>query len=338
MNSTVGEVRLPSVAIGVPTYRRPGVLPRLVGELSDQADDLLGRTGRPALARSVRIVLADNDPDRSAEATVAQLTRSVAEGGSEVRYVSEPVPGIAAVRNRLLEDTADADVLLSIDDDERPRPGWARHLLETWARTGAAFVAGRVVPEYTGEVDPWLLAGRFFVRRQLPTGTAVPFAAGGNMLVDLTQVRAAGVRYRDDFGLSGGEDTVFTKELHAAGRSIVWCNESEAVDVVPAERQTRRWVLTRALSHGNTTVLSDTVLAPPRRRRAIRARAAVAGLVRIGGGTGRALGGFAGRAPVHQARGLRTACRGAGMLLGAAGWSYEEYGRDGRLARFRPGA
>ncbi|MFC4903535.1 glycosyltransferase family 2 protein [Kocuria oceani] len=338
MNRTEGEVRLPSVAIGVPTYRRPEVLPRLLRELGEQADDLLGRTGRPAVAGSVRIVLADNDPDRSAETTVTELARSCAEGGPEVRYVSEPVPGIAAVRNRLLEDTADADVLLSIDDDERPRPGWARHLLETWNRTGAAFVAGRVVPEYTGEVDPWLLAGRFFVRRQLPTGTTVPFAAGGNMLLDLAQVRAAGVRYRDDFGLSGGEDTVFTKELHAAGRSIVWCNESEAVDVVPAERQTRRWVLIRALSHGNSTVLSDTVLAPSRRRRAVRAQAAVAGLVRLGGGAGRALGGFAGRAPVHQARGLRTACRGAGMLLGAAGWSYEEYGRDGRLARFRPGA
>lgn len=338
MNSTVGDDRLPAVTIGVPTYRRPEVLPRLVGELGEQADDLLGRAGGAALARSVRIVLADNDPERSAEHIVAHLTSSCAGRGLEVQYASEPVPGIAAVRNRLLEESRGEDVLLSIDDDERPRPGWARHLVDTWGRTGAAFVAGRVVPEYTGEVDPWLLAGRFFVRRQLPTGTVVPFAAGGNMLLDLAQIRAAGVRYRDDFGLSGGEDTVFTKELHATGRSIVWCNESEAVDVVPTERQTRRWVLTRAMSHGNTTVLSETVLAPSHRRRAIRARAAVGGMVRLGGGTGRALGGFASRAPVHQARGLRTACRGMGMLLGAAGWSYEEYGRDGRLVRFQLGA
>ncbi|MFI7582582.1 glycosyltransferase family 2 protein [Kocuria sp. M1N1S27] len=334
MKSTVGEVRLPAVVIGVPTYRRPGVLPRLVTELREQAEDLLGRAGRPALAGSVRIVLADNDPERSAEQTVAELSRSSGGTGSEVRYVSEPVPGIAAVRNRILEETSGEDILLSLDDDERPRPAWARHLVETWRETGAAFVAGRVVPEYTGEVDPWLLAGRFFVRRQLPTGTAVPFAAGGNMLLDLSQVRASGVRYRDDFGLSGGEDTVFTKELHAAGHSIVWCNESEAVDVVPAERQTKRWVLIRALSHGNTTVLSDTALSPSHRRRALRVRAAIGGLLRLVAGIGRAIAGFAVRMPVHQARGLRTACRGAGMLLGAAGWSYEEYGRDRRLARF----
>ena len=221
MNSTVGEDRLPAVAVGVPTYRRPDVLPGLIAALREQADDLLGRNGEPPVARSVRIVVADNDPARSAEPTVTALASAPDGSGAEVRYAGEPLPGIAAVRNRLLEETADQDLLLSLDDDERPRPGWARHLVRTWQRTGAAFVAGRVVPEYAGEVDPWLLAGRFFVRRQLPTGTAVPFAAGGNMLLDLHQVRASGVRYRDDFGLSGGEDTVFTKELHASGRAVV---------------------------------------------------------------------------------------------------------------------
>lgn len=334
MNTTEDAARLPAVTIGVPTYRRPGVLPGLFAELCAQADDLLGGAGRPAVAGSVRVLVADNDPDRSARDTVADLAR--AGTGPELRYAGEPVAGIAAVRNRLLDETADQDLLLSLDDDERPRPGWARHLVETWQRTGAAFVAGRVVPEYTGEIDPWLLAGRFFVRRQLPTGTEVPFAAGGNMLLDLEQVRASGVRYRADFGLSGGEDTVFTKELRASGRSIVWCNESEAVDVVPAERQSRRWVLTRALSHGNSTVLSDTVLAPGPRRPAVRVRAAAGGLLRLAGGGARAGLGVLGRVPVHQARGLRTASRGAGMLLGAAGWSYLEYGRGARFERFRP--
>lgn len=338
MDSTLGGARLPDVTIGVPTFRRPALLAVLVPALCAQADDLLGRTGRPAVARTVEILVADNDPARSAEPAAAELARSLADRGPGLRYTSEPVPGIAAVRNRLLRDTAHRDLLLSLDDDERPRPGWARHLVETWSSTGAALVAGRVVPEYTGEVDPWLLAGRFFVRRQLPTGTEVAFAAGGNMLLDLGQLRASGVRYRDEFGLSGGEDTVFTKELRASGRNIVWCNESEAVDVVPVERQTRRWVLTRALSHGNSAVLSDTVLAPPGRRTAVRARAAARGLVRLAGGAVRAGAGTALRDPAHEARGLRTACRGAGMLLGAAGWSYQEYGRDGRFERFRAGA
>jgi succinoglycan biosynthesis protein ExoM len=334
VNITEEAERLPAVTIGVPTYRRPEVLPGLYAELRGQAEDLLGGAGRPAVARSVRVVVADNDPARSARETVTELAR--AGTGPELCYVSEPVAGIAAVRNRLLDETAGQDLLLGLDDDERPRAGWARHLVETWQRTGAAFVAGRVVPEYTGEIDPWLLAGRFFVRRQLATGTEVGFAAGGNMLLDMGQVRASGVRYRDDFGLSGGEDTVFTKELRSSGRSIVWCNESEAVDVVPVERQSRRWVLTRALSHGNSTVLSDIVLAPVARRPAVRARAAAGGTLRLAGGAGRAVLGFLGRVPAHQARGLRTAFRGAGMLLGATGWSYLEYGRGARFQRFRP--
>ena len=84
------------------------------------------------------ILVIDNDPARSGE-------RVAAEHG--VTYVVEPRPGIAAVRNRALAEceSAAADVLLFIDDDETPEPGWLRAMIEMYTTTRPTAVAGRVV-------------------------------------------------------------------------------------------------------------------------------------------------------------------------------------------------
>lgn len=313
------------VTVAVPTYRRPADLRALLPLVLAQAGEVCSAPGSRYRAD---VLVVDNDPDRSAADVVARMPG--------VRYVAEPTPGIAAVRNRALDEAADARVLAFIDDDERPADGWLAHLLDTWADTGAAAVSGRVLAEYAAELDPWIRAGSFFVRRRMPTGTPIDVAACGNLLLDLDQVRTAGVRFDSSLGLGGGEDTLFSRQLAAAGGRMVWCDESAAVDQVPAERMTRRWVLTRAWSHGNATVVIDLYMTPGRPARlALRLRGIVRGLLRIGGGAARWLWGTGSRSQRHQARGLRTAFRGAGMIGGALGVVYVEYARSGRRWRLR---
>jgi hypothetical protein len=304
------------VTIAVPTFRRRADLTALLPLLREQAAEL--SAGRYA----VDVLVVDNDPERSA-ADVA-----VAEG---VRYAPEATPGIAAVRNRAMDEAASARLLAFIDDDERPRPGWLAHLVSTWQSSGAAAVSGRVLAEYAGDLDPWIRAGDFFVRRSLPTGTPIDVAAAGNLLLDLDQVRACGVRFESALGLGGGEDTLFSRSLARAGREMVWCDESAVVDQVPLDRMTRTWVLTRAWSHGNGALLTELRLtAPPAARLVIRVRGVGRGLLRLGGGAARWTWGLATRSLRHQARGARALLRGAGMVGGAFGLVYQEYARDGR--------
>ena len=311
-----GTVR---VTVGVPTYRRPDVLRALLPLLLDQVREVSTAGSR----FRADVLVVDNDPDRSAVDVVAAVPG--------IRYVAEPTPGIAAVRNRALDEAADARVLAFIDDDERPADGWLAHLLGTWADTGAAAVSGRVLAEYAGEPDPWIRAGEFFVRRRMATGTEIDAAACGNLLLDLDQVRASGVRFDASLGLSGGEDTLFSRRLALAGGRMVWCDESAAVDQVPAARMTRAWVRIRACSHGNSTVLVDLRLATGARSRLVaRARGAVKGVLCIAGGAVRWGWGLAGRSLRHQARGARYVVRGVGMVGGASGFMYEEYARSGR--------
>jgi succinoglycan biosynthesis protein ExoM len=307
------------VTVAVPTFRRPDDLrvglPLLLAHAREVGGDPAGRY-------LVDVLVVDNDPGRSAEAVVA---------GLGVRYVCEPTPGIAAVRNRALDEAADARLLAFIDDDERPEPGWLARLVETWEASGAAAVSGRILADYAGELDPWIRAGDFFVRRSMPTGTPIDVAAAGNLLLDLDQIRASGIRFESPLGLGAGEDTVFSRALVRAGARMVWCNESAATDFVPLQRMTRRWVLTRAWSHGNATVLVDLWLTAGRPARLrVRARGLGRGVLRIGGGAVRWTFGLVVRSPRHQARGLRALLRGAGMVGGACGLVFEEYARGGR--------
>jgi hypothetical protein len=315
------------VTVAVPTYRRPDDLRALLPMLVEQAREVEAG-GRHA----VEVLVVDNDPAGGAATTVAEVP------APELRYVTEPTPGIAAVRNRALAEAAGSTLLAFLDDDERPQPGWLAALLDTWAATGAAAVAGVVVSEFAGELDPWIRAGDFFVRRRRPTGTPLQVAACGNLLLDLDRVRALGLHFEPALGLGGGEDTLFSRALVRAGGRIVWCDESRAVDRVPVERMTRSWVLTRAWSHGNAAVLTELRLAADAAaRRRVRATGLGRGLVRLAGGGVRWSWGRLTGSDRHEARGLRTLLRGAGMVGAVCGLVFEEYGRSGRRWRFARG-
>lgn len=307
-----------SVVIAVLTYQRPGDLAEVVPLLVEQALSVEG-----SLAYEVDVLVIDNDPAGGGRRLVESMSVE------KVRAVVEPRPGIAAARNRALDEAHQADFLVFIDDDERPNDGWLSSLLRMHAATGAAAVAGRVVSQFSGSLEDWIEAGRFFERVSQTNGADIDRAATNNLLLDLGQVRYLGLRFDVRFGLSGGEDTLFTRSLSLAGCRMVWSNEAVVYDLVPADRTTRRWVLQRAVSSGNSASrveieLSRSCMA----RLTARVHAVVHGLVRMVGGSGRFLLGLAARSLRHQSRGLRTAARGFGMVAGVFGHIHEEYRRD----------
>lgn len=297
----------PTVTVAVLTYQRPDDLAAALPLLVAQAAEL----DPPAT-----VLVVDNDPDGGAR-----------EAAGSVRYAHEPTPGIAAGRNRAL-DEADTDLLVFVDDDERPVPGWLRALVGTWQDTRPTGVVGPVVSEFAAEPDPWIVAGGFFVRRRLPTGAPVRIAATNNLLLDLTAVRQRGLRFDQRFGLTGGSDTLFTGQLTRGGGRLVWCAEATVVDVVPVSRLTRRWVLRRAFRSGNGASLVEVELAGSvLRSLPVRVRQLVHGLVRIGGGGLKLLVGTVTGSVQRQASGARNVARGAGLVGGALGYTFSEYAR-----------
>ena len=318
------------LTIAIPTFRRPDDLKRAIGGVLKQVAEQAAREPSGGTVSDAEVLVIDNDAQCSgreaalaAAADAGVAVRASADeptaGDMNVRYVVEERPGVAAVRNRALDETTERDLLIFIDDDEEPEPGWLAALVGLWASTGCQAVAGPVIPVYEVEPEAWVRQGEFFVRRTWPTGTVRPVAASNCLLLDLGFVRRAGLRFDEAFGATGGEDTLFTRRLSAAGGVIRWCDEARVRDHVPASRLTRPWILRRQRSHAATSVRVELALAGGGAQPVIRARAAAGGLVRIVIGGLRTAGGTLIRSPQHAAKGARLLARGRGILAASVG-------------------
>lgn len=305
-----------TVVIAVLTFRRPEALAVILSALAAQVE---------TVPHEVDILVVDNDPHGSARHFVEGQPQDI-----PVRYVHEPSPGISAARNRALDHSSDCDILIFIDDDEKPSDRWLQTLIDAFAKHDCVAVAGRVVSEFEPGVEPdaWVLEGRAFLRGERSSGTLMPVAASNNLLVELPFLRRHELRFDERFGLSGGSDTLITRQMTDLGGRIVWCNEAVVVDMVPRERATREWVLRRAYRQGNTaTRVALAVESTPGGRMRARLGMTAQGSARVlSGGLRSAVGVLVGG--LRQVTpGMKTVARGAGMVAGAFGSNYSEYSR-----------
>ena len=300
--------------VAVLTYRRTDWLPPLLTELAAQAGDVVPRAD---------VVVVDNDPEGSA----ADVVRAFADRG--IRYAHEPAPGISAARNRALDEAAAAEVLVFLDDDELPGPGWLAHLVRAWQDWGCAAVAGPVPARLLGPADGWVAGSGIFDRPRHATGRRMPGAGAGNLLLDLGRVRRLGLRFDERFGLTGGEDTLFTHQLISAGGEIRWCDEAVAVESIPADRLTRSWVLTRSFRSGSSWSRAELQVAGSTTGRLrLRAVLAVRAASRMALATSQWLWATLRGDVAARARALCTLASYAGLVVGTFGHVHEEYARD----------
>lgn len=299
------------VRVAIPTFHRPEGLSEALEAVLEQAAAL-----DPLLAE-VSVMVVDNDPEGSA--------RSLCEGAG-VLYVVEPHPGIAAVRNRALDEAADQDAIVFIDDDEVPCPGWLDALLRRFVESGAEGVAGKVVTPFPDDVDEWVAQSGAFQRLERIDGSAMEEAATNNLVLDLHSVRRSGLRFDERFGLSGGSDSLFTREFIRWGARIVWADHAVVVEREDPGRLNRAWVMQRTFRIGNTMSRVALVLARPGLERAfVRARLVAGGALRVAAGSTRAVVGRTRGSLAARGRGERQASRGRGMVAGALGHVHDEY-------------
>lgn len=274
----------------------------------------------------LRLLVVDNDPTGSARAEVEQVA------DERVTYVVESTPGIAAARNRALDETVNTRAIVFIDDDERPAPGWLSALVGCWQRSGADGVAGPVRSILPESTDPWVRLSGWYDREhraKLASGTTIATAATNNLLLDRRSVEQSGVRFDTAFGLSGGSDNKFTLDFSKSGARMVWCAEAVVLEQVPEQRASRSYVSRRNFSLANVSIRSEIASEDePLRRLLRRARELGIGAARVVLGAGYELAGRILRRIRWQARGRLMAMRGAGAATAALGVRYFEYRRD----------
>ncbi|WP_084481505.1 glycosyltransferase [Ruania albidiflava] len=312
-----------SVVVGMATYRRPELLLELLQRLMEQIAAAPAAVGPTT---TFQVVVVDNDPDGSARSVVESIVHD-----SRVRYVIEARPGISHARNRILDEAEDSDVLILLDDDELPHEGWLTSHLETHRRYRADAVSGPVHAIFEGDEDPWVRASGYYLGQRgtgRATGTAMQRAATNNLLLDMDRVRELGLRFDLRFGMTGGEDSLFTGQLTRAGGKMVWCAEAVVDDLVPAARNTRRFNLSRQFAQASSHVRVDRELEGSALARVgCMARWLLVGSGQVVKGIGLAIAGWIMRDLGRRAQGESRVARGLGVFAGCLGIEVSPYAR-----------
>ncbi|WP_291521287.1 glycosyltransferase [Branchiibius sp. NY16-3462-2] len=306
------------LVVAVPTLHRLDLLARALAGVEAARSRLTAE--RPDLSSEVLVV--DNDPAGSAAPVASQYG---------AKHVVESRPGLAAVRNRALDEAAAARLLVFLDDDEAPDEEWLTALTDTWRSFGAQAVAGKVETDLSDrDADAWVQA--VYERPRREDGQLMPTAATNNLLLDLDFVRRVGLRFDYRFGFSGGEDSFFTAQLVQAGGEIRWAEAARVVESVSGERLTRKWLLRRSVRAWATQLRVEEGLRGSGRNQRLLAGGQLAGqsLLRLGGGATLWSVAVLRRDGHRQGLSARTMARGVGGLLALTQFEDDEYrGRHG---------
>lgn len=311
-----------TVDVAMATYHREHDLPELIPHLLAQGPNAVAETG---LDFAFRVVIVDNDPLGGAREVVKAF------GDPRIHYVVERNSGVTHARNRAMAEAPDTDLLAFIDDDEIPHSDWLAKLLQAHLDYRADVVAGPVYPIFDSGMDAWVKASGIYDqphRAELRTGEAISRGGTGNMLLDLRTVRKLGVRFDERFGLTGGEDSVFTQQLSDRGARMVWCAEAVADHRVPASRANREYTLNRRYSLSNSGVRAEIYFSGTGPRRwATCAKWAVQCSGSVVKGSAQTLFARATGSLPERARGEIRTAGGLGGLAGLVGATVTPYGK-----------
>jgi GT2 family glycosyltransferase len=130
MNDRLTELRTPSVSVVIPTHNRAGSLAHVLEMLAAQQAEV------PRL----EVVVVD---DGSTDETRASLESR--DWGLNVKLHSQPPSGVAVARNQGAR-LATAPILVFIDDDVAPAPGFLAAHLATHLEVDNAVAIGRLAP------------------------------------------------------------------------------------------------------------------------------------------------------------------------------------------------
>jgi succinoglycan biosynthesis protein ExoM len=187
-----------------------------------------------------------------------------------IRYVNEKRPGISHARNTGVAE-AHGRFLAFLDDDEVVATDWLALLLDTIRRFGADAVVGPVLPRFPegAEIDAY--RRRVYTRdAQLPTGAPLLRWNIGNSLFDKARCFVESEPFLPRLGRTGGEDTVFLRQMTRRGCKMVWCGEAIAWESVPPDRLDANYLLRRAFRGAQTTTFVCTTVKPRELGRALR--------------------------------------------------------------------
>jgi len=232
------------VLVGIPTFRRPKGLARLLEGLAKLETEA-----------HVSILVVDNDSvGQAGNALCEKLRKANYRWPLQAIIVAER--GIAQARNALVERAlanSQAEFIAMLDDDEWPDSNWLNAFLRVLQQTSADAVHGAVVRRF--EADPGAWASRCPVIAPLRgrTGPIEMIHSTSNIILSRDRLERTKRPWFDPmFALTGGEDKEFFTRMRLSGARFAWADDAIVFAEVPASRSKLTWVLKRSYRVGNS--------------------------------------------------------------------------------------
>jgi GT2 family glycosyltransferase len=245
--TTALDARSASVVICAYTDRRWEVLTASIDATLDQ---------RPP-PREIVLVVDHNDP---------LLRRCRAQMPQQVRVLpNTKARGLSGARNTGIQHATGALVIF-LDDDAVPEPGWMAALLRPYTDPRVAGVGGGVVPAWNAGQPQWLPAEFWWTvgcsYKGLPTDSApIRNAIGANMSFRRSVFEEVG-SFTDGIGRLGSvplgcEETEFSIRLRQQMPHVVilYVPHARVSHLVPDERARWRYFVSRCWSEGLSKAL-----------------------------------------------------------------------------------
>jgi succinoglycan biosynthesis protein ExoM len=148
-------------------------------------------------------------------------------------------------------DKSSGQYLAFIDDDETADSYWIRNLIDTIVRFNADAMFGYVIPIFDSDMPKWKKQREIYFSPLGRTGDPPLFYYTTNCLVRVDKVNKFNLRFDPEYGLSGGEDSVFFHLLSRYETKFVVCREAITYEVVPQYRTKLKFICNRYYQKGN---------------------------------------------------------------------------------------
>lgn len=238
------------ICIGVPTRDRPELLKNLLHSLSELSTE-------PQIETIVAIV--ENGPLRTLDSIITDFSNRCR--AVSVVYDLEPRLGIAVARNRLMQIAIQqaSDYLVFVDDDEVVDKNWLVQLVKTAIDNRLDLTGGPVrLLGPPADASPWqeTVWASLARRSQRVEDRARNRSGSGqinktvivtnNWLGRLKFLEANNLRFDEQLGFSGGEDTKLYHAAVAQGARTGWASGAVVHEQLGVKRLSFRYQFIRA--------------------------------------------------------------------------------------------
>ncbi len=228
----------PLISVCICTFRRKSVC--------ETIESIARQNVGPEI--SFEVIVVDNDVEPTArpyvEATAARFD------DLDLTYVHAPARNISIARNACV-DQARGEWIAFIDDDEIATEHWLQNHYDTATQNNLDLAFGPVVSIYPDHAPNWI---RTIDLHSIRLGDRRPIMTGHTSNAFFKRLHPAieSLRFSEDRGRSGGEDTQFFYQCFLGGAKIDETKQAVVYEPVAENRLSLDWLVKNKFRSGIT--------------------------------------------------------------------------------------